>query len=94
MYKKVPTDMNFVGREKEVEKFWDENHIFEKSIEEREGCPEYIFYDGPPTANGKAAHRTCADTCHQGHDPALPYDEGLHGAEKGRMGHPRTAGRA
>ena len=53
MYKKVPTDMNFVGREKEVEKFWDENHIFEKSIEEREGCPEYIFYDGPPTANGK-----------------------------------------
>ena len=45
--------MNFVGREKEVEKFWDENHIFEKSIEEREGCPEYIFYDGPPTANGK-----------------------------------------
>ena len=53
MYKKVPTDMNFVGREKEVEKFWDENHIFEKSIEEREGCPDYIFYDGPPTANGK-----------------------------------------
>ena len=53
MYKKVSTDMNFVAREKEVEKFWDENHIFEKSIEEREGCPEYIFYDGPPTANGK-----------------------------------------
>ena len=53
MYRKVPTDMNFVGREKEVEKFWDENHIFEKSIEEREGCPDYIFYDGPPTANGK-----------------------------------------
>ena len=53
MYKKVPTDMNFVGREKEVEKFWDDNDIFQKSIEEREGCPEYIFYDGPPTANGK-----------------------------------------
>ena len=53
MYKKVPTDMNFVGREKEVEKFWDDHNIFEKSIEEREGCPDYIFYDGPPTANGK-----------------------------------------
>ena len=53
MYKKVPTDMNFVGREKEVEKFWDDNHIFEKSMEEREGCPSYVFYDGPPTANGK-----------------------------------------
>ena len=45
--------MNFVGREKEVEKFWNDNYIFEKSIEEREGCPDYIFYDGPPTANGK-----------------------------------------
>ena len=53
MYKKVPTDMNFVSREKEVEKFWDDNHIFEKSMKEREGCPDYIFYDGPPTANGK-----------------------------------------
>ena len=53
MYRKVPTDMNFVSREKEVEKFWDDNHIFEKSMKEREGCPDYIFYDGPPTANGK-----------------------------------------
>ena len=53
MYKKVPTDMDFVSREKEVEKFWDDNHIFEKSMKEREGCPDYIFYDGPPTANGK-----------------------------------------
>ena len=53
MYKKVSTDMNFVDREKQIEKFWDDNHIFEKSMEEREGCPDYIFYDGPPTANGK-----------------------------------------
>ena len=53
MYKKVPTDMNFVGREKEVLKFWKENQIFEKSLSEREGCPVYTFYDGPPTANGK-----------------------------------------
>ncbi|MEF2904813.1 MAG: isoleucine--tRNA ligase, partial [Lachnospiraceae bacterium] len=53
MYNKVPTDLKFVEREKEVSKFWKEHHIFEKSIEEREGCPEYMFYDGPPTANGK-----------------------------------------
>lgn len=53
MYKKVSTDMNFVGREKEVEKFWDDNDIFQKSMDEREGAPEYTFYDGPPTANGK-----------------------------------------
>ena len=53
MYKKVTTDMNFVGREKEVEQFWADNDIFQKSMEQREGCPEYTFYDGPPTANGK-----------------------------------------
>ncbi len=53
MYKKVDTNMNFVDREHETVKFWNENHIFEKSIEEREGCPTYMFYDGPPTANGK-----------------------------------------
>ena len=53
MYKKVSTDMNFVDREKATEKFWEDNHIFEKSMEDREGCPQYMFYDGPPTANGK-----------------------------------------
>ncbi len=53
MYKKVSTNMDFVGREQEVEKFWKDNKIFEKSIELREGCPTYMFYDGPPTANGK-----------------------------------------
>ena len=53
LYKKVSPDLNFVEREKQTEKFWDDNHIFEKSIKLREGCPEYTFYDGPPTANGK-----------------------------------------
>lgn len=53
MYNKVPTDLKFVEREKEVEKFWETEHIFEKSIKMREGCQPYVFYDGPPTANGK-----------------------------------------
>ena len=53
MYTKVSTDLNFVDREKEVEKFWKDNDIFTKSMEQREGCPTYTFYDGPPTANGK-----------------------------------------
>ena len=53
LYSKVSADLNFVEREKEVEKFWKDNRIFEKSIEQREGCPTYTFYDGPPTANGK-----------------------------------------
>jgi isoleucine--tRNA ligase len=53
MYNKVPTDLKFVEREKEVEKFWEDEEIFEKSIEDRKDSPTYMFYDGPPTANGK-----------------------------------------
>ncbi len=53
MYNKVNTDMNFVEREREVEKFWKENDTFRKSMERRKDGPTYTFYDGPPTANGK-----------------------------------------
>ncbi|MBE6017466.1 MAG: isoleucine--tRNA ligase [Lachnospiraceae bacterium] len=53
MYNKVPTDLNFVTREREVLDFWKENGIFEKSLKKNEGGPTYMFYDGPPTANGK-----------------------------------------
>ncbi|MEG0793258.1 MAG: isoleucine--tRNA ligase [Lachnospiraceae bacterium] len=53
MYQKVSTDLKFVEREKETEKFWKENHIFEKSMDMRKGGDTYTFYDGPPTANGK-----------------------------------------
>ncbi len=53
MYKKVDTDMNFVEREKSTVRFWKDRDIFRKSIKEREGSPMYMFYDGPPTANGQ-----------------------------------------
>ena len=53
LYKAVTPDMNFVDREKETERFWQENKIFEKSMEERKDGPTYTFYDGPPTANGR-----------------------------------------
>ena len=53
MYEKVSPDLNFVDREKAVEKFWSENDIFRKSMENRKECETYTFYDGPPTANGK-----------------------------------------
>ena len=53
MYKKVSTDLNFVEREKEIEKFWKDGDYFNKSLELRQGSPTYMFYDGPPTANGK-----------------------------------------
>ena len=53
MYKKVNTELNFVEREKAVEKFWRDNDIFKKSMENRKEGETYTFYDGPPTANGK-----------------------------------------
>ena len=52
MYKKVSTQLNFAKREKEIRKFWKENDIFKKSIENRSDSPVFTFYDGPPTANG------------------------------------------
>ena len=53
MYKKVSTNLNFVEREKATEKFWRDNDIFEKSMDNRKEGETYTFYDGPPTANGK-----------------------------------------
>ena len=53
VYRKVDTNLNFVDREKEVEKFWKDNKIFEKSMDSRKEGETYTFYDGPPTANGK-----------------------------------------
>ncbi|MBQ7406689.1 MAG: isoleucine--tRNA ligase [Clostridia bacterium] len=53
MYSKVSANLNFVEREKATKSFWETAGIFEKSIKMREGCENYTFYDGPPTANGK-----------------------------------------
>ena len=53
MYKKVDTKLDFLQREKEVIKFWEDNKIFEQSLEQTKGGGEFCFYDGPPTANGK-----------------------------------------
>ncbi len=53
MYRKVSADLSFVDREKAIVEFWKKNDIFEKSIEHRDGCERFTFYDGPPTANGK-----------------------------------------
>ncbi len=53
MYNKVPANMNFVEREKNIEKFWEDEQIFKKSTDSRKQGPTYTFYDGPPTANGK-----------------------------------------
>ena len=53
MYTKVSTDMNFVSREREVTRMWKEKDIIRKSFHLRDGNPQFTFFDGPPTANGK-----------------------------------------
>ena len=53
MYEKVSPNLNFVDREKQTVKFWKDNDIFKKSMENRKEGETYTFYDGPPTANGK-----------------------------------------
>ena len=64
MYRKVDTNLNFVSREKETEKFWEDNQICEKSMKEREGSPMYTFYDGPPVSYTHLGqrHSDCAGT--------------------------------
>ena len=52
MYQSVSPNVNFVEQEKKIEAFWEEEHIFEKSIDSRKKGTPYVFYDGPPTANG------------------------------------------
>jgi len=53
MYKNISPNLNFVEEEKKIKEFWDKEKIFEESIKERENAEPYVFYDGPPTANGK-----------------------------------------
>ncbi len=53
MYNNISPNVNFVEEEKKIEKFWSDSKIFEKSIESRKDGEPYVFYDGPPTANGK-----------------------------------------
>ena len=53
MFKELSDKVNYSQLEREILKFWDENHVFEKSVTTREGNPRYTFYEGPPTANGR-----------------------------------------
>ena len=79
-YKKVDTDLKFVDREKEVEKFWNEEDIFKKSMENRKEGETYTFYDGTSDSKWKTAYRTRSYPCNQRYDPEIPYNEGLHGS--------------
>ena len=83
MFEKVSTALDFLAREKEVIKFWNENNIFEKSIDQREGSDVYTFFDGPPTANGKP---------HIGHIETRAIKDLIHPWFAGRAGSGEVAG--
>ena len=82
MYQKVSTDLSFVSREKDVRRFWEENHIFEKSSEPRAGGKPFTFYDGPPTANGKP-HKTLCFLAHC-RSPTRAFEENISPMREGR----------
>jgi len=52
MYKPIDAKVNFPGLEEEILRFWEKNHIFQKSLEQRKDAEEFVFYDGPPFATG------------------------------------------
>jgi isoleucyl-tRNA synthetase len=51
-FQKVAAELDFPSAESKILQFWKENRIFEKSLDARKGCPTFVFYEGPPTANG------------------------------------------
>lgn len=51
--------LNLTQTNNDVLAAWEKNDIFHKSIDEREGCPQFIFFEGPPSANGHPVFTTC-----------------------------------
>ena len=92
LYEKVSADMNFVEREKKTEKFWKDNDIFRKSMENRKEGETYTFYDGPPTANGKPHIGHVLTRVIKDMIPRYRTMKGYMCAEKSRMGHTWTPG--
>ena len=74
----------------QVEK-WKEEDLLGKCVSEREGCPSFIFYEGPPTANGRPGIHNVIGENIKGFDKPLQDDAGISGKEKSRLGYSRTA---
>ena len=77
MYNKVPTDLNFVSREREVARLWKEKDVIHKSFDLRKDGEHFTFFDGPPTANGKPHIGHMRNPRHQRPVPPLLDHEGL-----------------
>jgi isoleucyl-tRNA synthetase len=93
LFDKVPTALDFPGEEREVLALWRDRRVFERSLEASAGRPEFVFYEGPPTANGLPHNGHVLTRVDQGSLPALQDDAGYHVRAQGGLGHPRPARR-
>ena len=91
LYRPVDTGQSFPALEERILAWWKEHRIFEKSMELRQGRPEWVFYEGPPTANGRPGRPPRAGPHLQGHLSALPHHARQLRRPQGRLGLPRPA---
>jgi isoleucyl-tRNA synthetase len=87
-YKKL--NLSSIG--KEIGAYWEKNDVFTKSLQMRQGQTPWVFYEGPPSANGKPGIHHVMSRAIKGYILPLPYPEGLLGKPQGRLGYPWTAG--
>ena len=93
-FEPVDRELDLVGLEARVQQRWIDDDVFAESLRRREGAPEWVFYEGPPTANGRPGIHHVWARLVQGPLPALPHDAGPLRRPEGRMGLPRPARRA
>jgi isoleucyl-tRNA synthetase len=53
MFREVSSKLNLSEREEKILGYWQKNNIFQKSLDLRKNADEFVFYEGPPTANGR-----------------------------------------
>ena len=92
-FRPVDPKVRFPELERSILAFWEEANVFHRSLEQRADAPEWVFYDGPPTANAKphighAVTRTFKDVY-----PRYRDDDRPPRPPQGRMGLPRAPGR-
>ena len=94
MYRPVPAQVDLPALEHEVLDFWRDNSVFARSLAQSDGRPEWIFYEGPPTANGMPGAHHIEARVFKDVFPRYQTMKGFHVAAQGRVGLPRPAGRA
>src|ERR671937_2240907 len=92
MFKPVSPKLNVTSMEENVLKFWKQAEIFKKTDEQRQGKPAYVFYEGPPTANGKPGVHHVLARAFKDMFPRYKIMRGYHVSRRGGGGKNRLAG--